>query len=81
MLAAVNEAEMMAMGNPTTPHDLREARREGDLLIVAVNADEQVRAQKGEGRPIYELRDRLEILAELQSVMAEMDTLGNLVGN
>ena len=47
---------------------LREARKLGDVLIVAVNSDEQVRAQKGEGRPIYELSDRLDILSELQCV-------------
>ncbi|NNF43765.1 MAG: bifunctional heptose 7-phosphate kinase/heptose 1-phosphate adenyltransferase [Phycisphaerales bacterium] len=47
---------------------LREARAQGDVLIVAVNGDEQVRAQKGAGRPVYELADRLDILAELQCV-------------
>ena len=47
---------------------LREARRQGDALIVAVNSDEQVRAQKGEGRPVYPLADRLDILGELQCI-------------
>jgi D-beta-D-heptose 7-phosphate kinase/D-beta-D-heptose 1-phosphate adenosyltransferase len=47
---------------------LREAKKLGDVLIVAVNADEQVRAQKGEGRPVYALNDRLDILSELRCV-------------
>lgn len=47
---------------------LREAGALGDLLVVGVNCDEQVSAQKGEGRPIYCLYERMEILAELQCV-------------
>ncbi|MBC8421608.1 bifunctional heptose 7-phosphate kinase/heptose 1-phosphate adenyltransferase [bacterium] len=47
---------------------LREASNLGDMLIVGVNCDEQVNAQKGEGRPIYELQERMDILAELQCV-------------
>jgi len=47
---------------------LREAKTQGDVLIVGVNTDEQVRAQKGAGRPIYDLASRLEILSELQCV-------------
>jgi len=43
---------------------LREAKRLGDVLVVAVNADNQVRAQKGEGRPVYNEAERLEILSE-----------------
>jgi D-beta-D-heptose 7-phosphate kinase / D-beta-D-heptose 1-phosphate adenosyltransferase len=47
---------------------LREASTLGDFLIVGVNSDSQVEAQKGEGRPIYRLEERMEILAELQCV-------------
>lgn len=47
---------------------LREARKQGDVLVVGVNADEEVRRQKGEGRPIFSERERLEILEELNSV-------------
>ena len=47
---------------------LREARQQGDVLVVGVNSDEEVRRQKGEGRPIFSERDRLEILAELHCV-------------
>src|SRR6185503_7326498 len=44
------------------------ARSEGDLLIVGVNSDEQVREQKGEGRPILPAPQRAEIVAALESV-------------
>lgn len=47
---------------------LREARRLGDVLVVAINADEQVRAQKGPGRPVHQSTDRAEVLSELQCV-------------
>jgi D-beta-D-heptose 7-phosphate kinase/D-beta-D-heptose 1-phosphate adenosyltransferase len=47
---------------------LREARQQGDVLIVGVNDDAQVHAQKGDGRPIYPLADRLDILSELHCV-------------
>jgi len=44
------------------------ARSEGDLLIVGVNSDEQVREQKGEGRPVLPAAQRAEIVAALESV-------------
>lgn len=44
------------------------ARSEGNLLIVGVNSDEQVREQKGEGRPILPAAQRAEIVAALESV-------------
>ncbi len=47
---------------------LREAKSLGDVLIVAVNSDAQVRALKGEGRPVYNITDRLDIVSELQCV-------------
>ena len=47
---------------------LREARKQGDLLVVGVNADAQVRAQKGANRPVYPIADRLAVLTELQCV-------------
>jgi D-beta-D-heptose 7-phosphate kinase/D-beta-D-heptose 1-phosphate adenosyltransferase len=47
---------------------LREAATCGDMLIVGVNCDEQVKAQKGEARPVYCLQERMDILAELQCV-------------
>jgi D-beta-D-heptose 7-phosphate kinase/D-beta-D-heptose 1-phosphate adenosyltransferase len=47
---------------------LREAKQLGDVLVVAINADEEVRRQKGEGRPIYPEADRMEILAEFECI-------------
>jgi rfaE bifunctional protein nucleotidyltransferase chain/domain len=44
------------------------ARREADLLVVALNADESVRAQKGAGRPRIPLLERAEIVAALDGV-------------
>jgi rfaE bifunctional protein nucleotidyltransferase chain/domain len=40
----------------------------GDMLIVAVNSDEQVAIQKGPGRPILPAKERVELLAGLESV-------------
>ncbi len=42
---------------------LRSASREGDLLIVGLNSDASVERIKGQGRPIYEIADRIEILS------------------
>jgi D-beta-D-heptose 7-phosphate kinase/D-beta-D-heptose 1-phosphate adenosyltransferase len=47
---------------------LQAARREGDALVVAINADASVRELKGEGRPILTADDRAEMLAALASV-------------
>ncbi len=49
---------------------LRAAKELGGRLIVAVNADESVRALKGEGRPIMPHAERAEILAALADVDA-----------
>lgn len=49
---------------------LREARALGDALIVAVNSDSSVRANKGPGRPINPERERAEVLLALESVDA-----------
>jgi D-glycero-beta-D-manno-heptose 1-phosphate adenylyltransferase len=47
---------------------LASARALGDLLIVAVNSDDQVAIQKGAGRPILPATERAEIVASLDSV-------------
>ncbi|MFO0827006.1 MAG: PfkB family carbohydrate kinase [Phycisphaerales bacterium] len=47
---------------------LREARQQGDVLVVGVNGDDEVRRQKGAGRPIFAESERLEILGELLCV-------------
>lgn len=44
------------------------ARALGDLLVVAVNSDEQVRVLKGPGRPLMPEADRAEIVAALEAV-------------
>ncbi|HEU4594276.1 MAG TPA: adenylyltransferase/cytidyltransferase family protein [Pyrinomonadaceae bacterium] len=47
---------------------LEAARALGDLLVVGVNGDEQVRALKGEGRPLVPERERAEVVASLRAV-------------
>ena len=47
---------------------LAEAKQLGDVLVVAVNSDEQVRQLKGEGRPVCNEPQRLEVLSALQFV-------------
>src|ERR671914_254623 len=47
---------------------LEGARALGDLLVVGVNADEQVRALKGEGRPLVPERERAELVSALRAV-------------
>ena len=49
---------------------LEEARALGDLLIVALNADESVRRSKGQGRPVTPQDERAEVLAAVASVDA-----------
>lgn len=47
---------------------LEAARREGDLLVVGVNADSSVVKLKGPGRPILDENARAELVAALRSV-------------
>lgn len=49
---------------------LRAAKELGGRLIVAINADDSVRALKGAGRPIMPHAERAEILAALADVDA-----------
>jgi D-glycero-beta-D-manno-heptose 1-phosphate adenylyltransferase len=44
------------------------ARREGDVLVVAVNSDSSVCALKGAGRPILPEAARVSLVAALRSV-------------
>ena len=44
------------------------ARREGDVLIVAVNSDSSMRTYKGEGRPILPAEARARLVAALAAV-------------
>jgi D-glycero-beta-D-manno-heptose 1-phosphate adenylyltransferase len=47
---------------------LEAARALGDLLVVGINSDEQVRRLKGEGRPHVPERERAEVVASLRAV-------------
>ena len=49
---------------------LEAARELGDLLVVAVNGDDSVRALKGAGRPIVPAEDRARVVASLRCVDA-----------
>ena len=49
---------------------LREAKRFGDVLIVGVNGDASVKANKGPERPIFPCTERVELLAALDLVDA-----------
>ena len=44
------------------------ARELGDVLVVGVNSDEQVKVQKGPGRPVLPAAERAEIVSALESV-------------
>lgn len=47
---------------------LREAKALGDLLVVAINSDQSVKAIKGPTRPILSETDRLELIASMEMV-------------
>ena len=47
---------------------LQEARAQADVLIVALNSDESVRALKGPQRPLNSLEARVMVLAGMQAV-------------
>jgi phosphoheptose isomerase len=51
-------------------HSLREAKRFGDVLVVGVNTDASVKANKGPDRPIFPCAERVEMLAALELVDA-----------
>ncbi len=42
---------------------LRKAKQKGDVLVLALNSDSSVHKLKGEGRPILDQRERVEILS------------------
>jgi len=45
------------------------AKKNGDCLIVGINDDESVkRLNKGEGRPVFPLSERMEVLAAVEFV-------------
>lgn len=47
---------------------LRGAAAEGDVLIVALNSDRSVRANKGPDRPLMPLAERVEMLSAIEGV-------------
>jgi len=46
----------------------REAKRRGDALVVALNTDASVRKLKGPLRPVFPLKERLEVLAAVADI-------------
>ena len=47
---------------------LQEAKKLGDILIVAVNSDSSTKKLKGDSRPINSENDRAEVIAALECV-------------
>lgn len=47
---------------------LREAKKNGGILVVALNSDSSVRAIKGEQRPLVPEAERADVVASLESV-------------
>jgi D-beta-D-heptose 7-phosphate kinase/D-beta-D-heptose 1-phosphate adenosyltransferase len=46
-------------------HTLQEAKKLGDILIVALNSDKSVRILKGDTRPIMDMENRIALLSNL----------------
>ncbi|MDP2923578.1 MAG: D-glycero-beta-D-manno-heptose 1-phosphate adenylyltransferase [Candidatus Omnitrophota bacterium] len=47
---------------------LEDAKRKGDILVVAVNSDTSVKKIKSDIRPVISEKDRMRIIASLESV-------------
>ena len=47
---------------------LEEAKKQGNILVVAINSDKSVQKLKGKGRPLINEEDRARILLSLSSV-------------
>ena len=47
---------------------LRAAKALGDVLVLALKTDEAVKREKGKGRPLLPLEDRLDILSAFEMV-------------
>jgi len=46
----------------------RQAKAQGDVLIVAVNSDASIRRLKGPARPVFPLAERMEVLAAFADI-------------
>lgn len=46
----------------------REAKKRGDVFMVAVNDDASVKKIKGASRPIFPLKERLEVLEAIEEI-------------
>lgn len=46
----------------------REAKKQGDILVVALNDDISVRQIKGTGRPVFPLEERREVLEAIEDI-------------
>jgi D-beta-D-heptose 7-phosphate kinase/D-beta-D-heptose 1-phosphate adenosyltransferase len=49
-------------------HLFRRAKKQGDVLIVALNTDASIRRLKGPARPIFPLAERFEVLAAIEDI-------------
>jgi len=49
-------------------HLIREAKKRGDIFIVAVNDDASVKKIKGASRPIFPLEERFEVLEAIEEI-------------
>lgn len=47
---------------------LEAAKKEGNVLILLLESDENIKKRKGEGRPLNSMRKRLAMLSSLQTV-------------
>jgi rfaE bifunctional protein nucleotidyltransferase chain/domain len=63
---------------------LTQARRQGDALIVAINSDRSVRANKGPERPVNPEGERAEVITALacvdRAVIFDADTPHDIIG-
>lgn len=47
---------------------LREAKKKGDILILALNSDASIRQLKGQGRPVLTEKERVDILTSMSFI-------------
>jgi len=47
---------------------LKESKKKGDILVVALNSDSSVRVLKGKGRPILNQKERTEIISSFSFI-------------